>query len=372
MHFIDLQSQYQHLKSRIDSRIQTVLDHGKYIMGPEVQEFEENLCEYIGVKHSIGVANGTDALQLALMALGVSQGDAIFIPTFTFFASAEVVPLVGATPVFVDIEEATYNICCSGLEASIEKTLKEGLLKPKVIIAVDLFGLPANYNGIQKIADKYGLKIIEDAAQGFGGSIDGKRAGSFGDIATTSFFPAKPLGCYGDGGAVFTNDDDLATIVRSLRVHGKGNNKYDNVRIGLNSRLDTIQAAVLIEKLAEFPTELIARQATADIYSAALAEDYYIPTPPQKFSSSWAQYTIRAKEGRRDGVMSRLKAAHIPSVIYYGTNMHEQSAFKYLDYKTGDFPVAEKHSNSVFSLPMHPYLDTSTQNIIISNLKQEG
>lgn len=356
MQFIDLQAQYKHLKKRIDARIQTVLDHGKYIMGPEVQEFEEQLSSYVGVKHSIGVANGTDALQLALMALGVKQGDAIFVPTFTFFATAEVVPLLGATPVFVDIEEGTYNICPVSLESAIKRTLKEGKLTPKVIIAVDLFGLPANYIALQRIADKYGLKILEDAAQGFGGSIDGKRAGSFGDIATTSFFPAKPLGCYGDGGAVFTNDDDLAEKIISLRVHGKGTDKYDNVRIGLNSRLDTIQAAILLEKLAEFPRELALRQDVASQYRAALHNRFHVPHVPEGYVSSWAQYTIRPREGAREDCMSRLKDATVPTAIYYGKNMHEQTAFSSLGYKEGDFPVAEEMAKTVFSLPMHPYL----------------
>ncbi|MCF8475382.1 MAG: DegT/DnrJ/EryC1/StrS family aminotransferase [Emcibacter sp.] len=368
MQFIDLQAQYKHLKKRIDARIQTVLDHGKYIMGPEVQEFEEQLSPYVGVKHSIGVANGTDALQLALMALGVKQGDAVFVPTFTFFASAEAVPLLGATPVFVDIDEGTYNISPDSLQSVIETTLEEGKLTPKVIMAVDLFGLPADYNAIQKIADKYGLKILEDAAQGFGGSIDGKRAGSFGDIATTSFFPAKPLGCYGDGGAVFTNDDDLAAMVRSLHVHGKGKDKYDNVRIGLNSRLDTIQAAILIEKLVAFPTELIARQVVAERYNHALDENFYIPVVPKGCTSSWAQYTIRAKEGGRDEPMDKLKKADIPSVVYYGKNMHEQTAFAELGYQLGSFPVAEKAAESVFSLPMHPYMLREDQEAVCTSL----
>jgi len=356
MQFIDLQAQYKHLKKRIDARIQTVLDHGKYIMGPEVQEFEEQLSSYVGVKHSIGVANGTDALQLALMALGVKQGDAVFVPTFTFFASAEVVPLLGATPVFVDIDEYTYNICPVSLKSAIETTLKEGKLTPKIIMAVDLFGLPADYMSIKTIADKYGLKIIEDAAQGFGGSINGKRACSFGDIATTSFFPAKPLGCYGDGGAVFTNDDDLAALIRSLRVHGKGADKYDNVRIGLNSRLDTIQAAILIEKLNNFPWELEQRQKVSELYNEKLADQFHIPVVPEGYLSSWAQYTVQAKAGTRESHMAAYKDKGVPTMVYYGTNMHEQTAFKGLGYKSGDFPTAEKASKSVFSLPMHPYL----------------
>ena len=238
MQFIDLAAQYKHLKAKIDKRIQNVLDHGKYIMGPEVQELEEKLAEYVGVKHAITCANGTDALTLAMMVLNIGKNDAVFCPTFTFFATAEVIAYEGATPVFVDSDEATFNICPVDLEKRIQATIAEGQLTPKAIIAVDLFGLPANYPEIQKIADKYGLKLVEDAAQGFGGSINGKRAGSFGDIATTSFFPAKPLGCYGDGGAIFTNNDEYAELVKSYRVHGKGSDKYDNIRIGMNSRLD--------------------------------------------------------------------------------------------------------------------------------------
>jgi dTDP-4-amino-4,6-dideoxygalactose transaminase len=241
MQFIDLNAQYKHLKLRIDKRIQTVLDHGHYIMGPEVQELEDKLAEYVGVKHAITCANGTDALQLAMMVFNISEGDAVFVPTFTFFATAEVVSYAKATPIFIDSDVRTFNIDPAKLEAAIVKTMEEGKLKPKAIIAVDLFGLPADYPKIEAIAKKYNLKLIEDAAQGFGGSINGKRAGSFGDLATTSFFPAKPLGCYGDGGAVFTNSDELADLLRSYRVHGKGVDKYDNVRIGINSRLDTFK-----------------------------------------------------------------------------------------------------------------------------------
>lgn len=368
MQFIDLKAQYQHLKKRIDDRIQTVLDHGKYIMGPEVQEFEEQLSEYIGVKNSIGVANGTDALQLALISLGVGRNDVVYVPTFTFFASAEVIPLVGATPVFVDINEHTYNICLESLQASIENTINEGNLKPKAIIVVDLFGLPADYNKLKIIADKYNLKIIEDAAQGFGGSINGQKTGSFGDIATTSFFPAKPLGCYGDGGAVFTNNDDLANMVRSLRVHGKGSDKYDNVRIGLNSRLDTIQAAILIEKLKEFPIELDLRQNIAQNYNLKLQENYKTPFIPNGYISSYAQYTICAENGKREAHMKVLKDAGIPSVIYYGKNMHQQTAFKSLENSHGCLPISEKVAQSVFSIPMHPYLEASDQEKVIEIL----
>ncbi|MGK0372893.1 MAG: dTDP-4-amino-4,6-dideoxygalactose transaminase, partial [Glaciecola sp.] len=263
MQFIDLAAQYQHLKTKIDKRIQTVLDHGHYIMGPEVDELETKLADYVGVKHAITCGNGTDALTLAMMVLNVKEGDAVFCPTFTFFATAEVISYEGATPVFVDSDPHTFNICPIDLELRISAIIKEGKLNPKAIIAVDLFGLPANYPEIEAIAKKYNLILVEDAAQGFGGEISGKRAGSFGDIATTSFFPAKPLGCYGDGGAVFTDNDEYAELIKSFRVHGKGADKYDNVRIGMNSRIDTIQAAILLEKLAEFPQELINRNKAA-------------------------------------------------------------------------------------------------------------
>jgi dTDP-4-amino-4,6-dideoxygalactose transaminase len=358
MQFIDLQAQYQHLKTRIDKRIQTVLDHGNYIMGPEVQELEEKLAEYVGVKHAITCANGTDALTLAMMVLDVKAGDAVFCPTFTFFATAEVISFANATPVFVDSDENTFNICPIDLEKRIQKTIAEGKLVPKAIIAVDLFGLTASYPEIEKIANKYGLKLIEDAAQGFGGSINGKKAGSFGDIATTSFFPAKPLGCYGDGGAVFTNNDEYAELLKSYRVHGKGQDKYDNVRIGMNSRLDTIQAAILLEKLAEFPTELINRNKAAANYERELATTYKTPKVPEGYLSSWAQYTL--VDENRDEVMASYKVQGIPTVVYYGKCMHQQTAFHGLGYQKGDFPVAEKLAKEVFSLPMHGYLQGLT------------
>jgi dTDP-4-amino-4,6-dideoxygalactose transaminase len=354
MQFIDLAAQYKHLKTKIDKRIQDVLDHGKYIMGPEVQELEEKLADYVGVKHAITCANGTDALTLAMMVLDIKPEDAVFCPTFTFFATAEVIAYEGATPVFVDSNEATFNICPIDLEKRIQATIAEGKLIPKAIIAVDLFGLPANYPEIQKIADKYNLKLVEDAAQGFGGSINGKKAGSFGDIATTSFFPAKPLGCYGDGGAVFTNNDEYAELIKSYRVHGKGSDKYDNVRIGMNSRLDTIQSAILLEKLVAFPTELINRNKAADNYEKTLSDKYQTPQVPEGYVSSWAQYTLVSKKRGED--MAIFKEQGIPTMIYYGTCMHEQTAFSLLGYRAGDIPVAEKLAKSVFSLPMHGYL----------------
>lgn len=366
MQFIDLVAQYKHLKKRIDARIQTVLDHGQYIMGPEVQELEEKLAEYVGVKHAITCANGTDALTLALMAMEIGEGDAVFVPTFTFFASAETVAYAKATPVFVDSDEATFNICPADLEKRIQAVIAEDKLNLKAIMAVDLFGLPANYPEIQKIADKYGLKIIEDAAQGFGGAINGKRACSFGDISTTSFFPAKPLGCYGDGGAIFTDNDKYAELIKSYRVHGKGRDKYDNVRIGMNSRLDTIQAAVLLEKLAEFPKELINRNNAAEMYETGLSGDYNTPKIPSDYVSSWAQYTLVADN--RDEIIAIYKEQGIPMMTYYNICMHQQTAFNYLKYREGEFPVAEKLSKSVFSIPMSGSMKSAQLMFIIKTM----
>lgn len=377
MQFIDLAAQYQHLKAKIDQRIQIVLNHGQYIMGPEVQELEEQLADYVGVKHAITCANGTDALTLALMALEIGEGDAVFVPTFTFFATAETVAFAKGTPVFVDSDVSTFNMCPEDLEKKIQVVQAEGRLNLKAIMPVDLFGLPTNYPAIQKIADKYGLKIIEDAAQGFGGSIikdpKGKlqRAGSFGDIATTSFFPAKPLGCYGDGGAIFTDNDEYAELIMSYRVHGKGQDKYDNVRIGINSRLDTIQAAILLEKLAAFPKELINRNQVAQQYEMLLGEQVKTPQIPIGFGSSWAQYTLTAESTeQRSELMAKLKEASIPSVIYYGTCMHQQTAFHDIGSKYGLCPVAEQFASRVFSLPMHPYLNDEAIDHVVQILSR--
>ncbi|WP_194439045.1 DegT/DnrJ/EryC1/StrS family aminotransferase [Vibrio fluminensis] len=366
MQFIDLAAQYQHLKTKIDARIHKVLDHGHYIMGPEVFELEEQLAEYVGVKHAITCANGTDALTLAMMVLDIKEGDAVFCPTFTFFATAETIAFANATPVFVDSEESTFNICPADLEKRIQQVIAEGKLVPKAIVSVDLFGLPANYVEIEAIAEKYNLKLIEDAAQGFGGSLNGKMAGAFGDIATTSFFPAKPLGCYGDGGAIFTNNDDYAELLRSLRIHGKGLDKYDNVRIGVNSRLDTIQAAVLLEKLAEFPVELELRNRIADIYTRELPTELIKPILPESYQSSWAQYTVRTED--REALMNTCRNAGIPVMVYYRTCMHQQTAFGHLEYRVGDFPVAEKLASEVLSLPLHPYLPEEEQLNLISSV----
>ncbi len=363
MQFIDLHMQYKHLKPAIDNRIKTVLDHGKYIMGPEVQELEAKLADYVGVKHVISCANCTDALTLCMMTLGIKAGDAVFCPTFTYFATAEAISATGATPVFVDSDLRTFNICPLDLEKQILNIKEIGEIKPKAIIAVDLFGLPANYPELKRISAQNNLKIIEDAAQGFGGEINGKRAGSFGDMAATSFFPAKPLGCYGDGGAIFTDNDDYAELLRSYSVHGKGSDKYDNIRIGMNSRLDTIQAAILLEKIEAFPTELIKRNQIAEQYTTLLKNNFVTPSIPDGYLSSWAEYTI--VDSNRSSLMTKLKAEKIPSMIFYKTCMHQQTAFKHLNYKKGDFPIAEGLAKQVFSLPMHPYLSSTELDKVI-------
>jgi len=353
MQFIDLAAQYNHLKEKIDARIHQVLDHGKYIMGPEVSELEDKLADYVGVKHAVTCANGTDALTLALMVLDVKEGDAVFCPTFTFFATAETVSFANATPVFVDSDEITFNICPQDLEARIKKTLSEGKLTPKAIIAVDLFGLPADYPEIERIARKYDLKIIEDAAQGFGGSIDGKKAGSFGDIATTSFFPAKPLGCYGDGGAVFTNNDEYAEKIKMLRVHGQ-NKRYHHKYIGLGARLDTIQAAILLAKLPYYAQEIEARQAVAKEYNDYLQGTIITPSVKMGRTSVWAQYSVRVNN--REEVQESLRQAGIPTAVHYPIPLHLQECFRYLGLEESDHPIAKLMSKEVLSLPMNPFL----------------
>lgn len=355
MEFRDLKAQYKRLKPEIDQKIQEVLTQANFISGAPVKELENKLAEYVGVNHCETCGNGTDALTLVLKAWNIGPGDAVFVPDFTFFASGEVVSAEGATPVFVDVLEDTFNIDPDKLEEAIIRTKKENKLTPKVIIAVDLFGLPADYPRIQKIADQYGLKILEDAAQGFGGSINGQKACSFGDAATTSFFPAKPLGCYGDGGAIFTNDTDLAKRINSLKIHGKGKMKYDNVRIGMNSRLDTIQAAILQVKLKAFiEYELDAVNKVADEYTKNL-RDTKIKTPriPQGYHSSWAQYSILLPEGTdRDALQAELKAEGIPTMVYYPKPMHEQGAFKDVPFVDGSCDMTECLCKRVLALPI--------------------
>lgn len=358
MEFIDLHAQYLQLRDEINANIQKVLDHGKYIMGPEVFELEEQLAEYVGVKHCITCANGTDALQMVLMAWDIKAGDAVFVPSFTFMSTAEVVSLQGATPVFTDIDIKTFNMSAESLEDQIKKVLEEGKLAPKAIIPVDLFGQPADYEQIGQIAQKYNLLVLEDAAQGFGGNINGKMACSFGDAATTSFFPAKPLGCYGDGGAIFTDSDELANLLKSIRIHGKGTEKYDNVCIGLNSRLDTIQAAILLPKLTAFKEyELQKRNEIAYQYTEALKDKYNIPFVSANMKSSWAQYTLLLNsEEERNAVQRKLKEHDIPSMIYYPKPLHLQICYKFLGYSEGFFVNAEKASKCVLSLPMSPWI----------------
>ena len=353
----------------MDKAILDAVASGAYIMGKPVKELEAQLAEYVGVKHCLTCANGTDALTLALKAWGIGPGDAVFVPDFTFFSSAEVVPLEGATPVFVDVCEETFDIDAADLQKAVEQVLAEGNLRPRVVVAVDLFGLPADYKAIRQVADKYGLFILEDGAQGFGGSIDRKRACSFGDIATTSFFPAKPVGCYGDGGAVFTDKDEWAALIESYRVHGKGTFKYDNVRIGMNSRLDTVQAAVLQVKLKAFTEyELDAVNAAADKYTALLKDVVDTPVIPQGFCSSWAQYTIRLKDtAQRDSLQASLKAAGIPSMVYYPKPMHLQTAFRAEPRNL--CPVATSLCGRVLSLPMHPYITDEEINTVCSAVK---
>lgn len=359
MEFIDLKKQYEILKQEIDANIQAVLDDGHYIMGAAVSELEKELADYIGVKHCITCANGTDALSLALMAWDIKSGDAVFVPSFTFYATAEVVSLIGATPIFIDSDPRTFNIDVIHLRSMIENVIKEGKLTPRAIIPVDLFGQPAEYEEIMKIAKDYNLLVLEDGAQGFGGSINGKKACSFGDISTTSFFPAKPLGCYGDGGALFTDSDVYYEKLVSLRVHGKGSYKYDNVRVGLNSRLDTLQAAILLPKLHAFNDyELNSRNEIADIYNHELNDIVITPLVKENMQSSWAQYTILLNdEQERNELQQYLKSKGIPSMIYYPKPLHMQSVYKDHIVYSKDLKNAENLSRKCLSLPMHPYLE---------------
>ena len=361
MEFLDLKTQQKRIRKPLEKRINKILDHGAYIMGPEVFELEEKLADYCGVKHAISCSSGTDALLMPLMAWGVGPGDAVFTTPFTYVATAEVISILGATPVFVDVYESTFNIDCEKLELEIKKVLQEGKLKPKAIIPVDLFGLPARYRMINDIADKYDLKVIEDAAQSFGGSIRGKKVGIFGDVAATSFYPAKPLGCYGDGGAIFTNDDSLAEECKAIRIHGTKTDRYNSERIGLNGRFDSIQAAVVLEKLTIFDEELEMRDIINDNYRKYLNNAQY---HPKEYQSAHALFSIvLGSNEKRNTLIDRLQKNKIPSVVYYKFPIHLMKAFEYLGYKKKDFPVSENLSQTIVSLPMHPYL---TENHIIS------
>ena len=360
MRFRDLNAQYRHLKAEIDRGISEVIEGASFILGSKVRELEEALADYVGVKHCVSCANGTDALQLVLMAWGIGRGDAVFTPDFTYIASAGTASILGATPVMVDIGERTFNIDPAALETQIRRVLAEGKLTPKAIVPVDLFGQPAEYGEITKIARKYGLKILEDGAQGFGGSIDGKRACSFGDAATTSFFPAKPLGCYGDGGAIFTDDSDLDLQLRSLRTQGSSpEDKYDNRSIGMNSRLDTLQAAILLPKfkaLADY--ELAAVNQAAAAYTRRLEHAVITPAVLDGYYSSWAQYTIMVKdEAQRSRLRAALREAGIPSMVYYPRGLHRQTVYRAFNLPDEWYPNTLKATQTVLNLPMHPYLE---------------
>lgn len=373
MEFRDLKRQYQVLKPQMDAAMLEVAENCNFISGKQVTELEQRLAEYVGVKHCVTCGNGTDALTLVMMAWDIKAGDAVFVPTFTFFASAEVVAFEGATPVFVDVDERTFNVDPVKLEEAIEQVKKEGKLNPRAVIAVDLFGQPADYTKIEEICKKHGLLLLEDGAQGFGGKIGDRTACSFGDAAATSFFPAKPLGCYGDGGAVFTNDDEMADYMRSIRVHGKSPaDKYDNLRIGLNSRLDTIQAAVLKVKLQAFKDhELESVNRAAKLYDEYLSNVVKTPVVPEGFYSSWAQYTlILDSKEQRTHLQKELKEQGIPTMVYYPKPMHLQGAFADLGYKKGDFPVAESLCERVLSLPMHPYLNEEDIRFVANAVKE--
>lgn len=359
MQFRDLGAQYRALKPEIDAGIQSVIDSSAFILGKPVTELEDKLAAYVGRKHCVSCANGTDALQLSLMSMGVGPGDAVFTADFTYFASAGCASILGATPVLVDIDLSTFNISPEALEEAIQRTVSQGKLTPKVIIPVDLFGQPADFTKILPIAEKYGLKVLEDAAQGFGGNINGKRACSFGDLSATSFFPAKPLGCYGDGGAIFTDDDEVDDRLRSLRAQGKSpTDKYDNREIGMNSRLDTLQAAILLPKFKAFVDyELEAVNKVAGWYTERLRDRFATPVILDGFYSSWAQYTILLENEAARGVMqARLKAKGIPSMIYYPRGLHQQEAYRWMELTDELYPNTSAATKRVLSLPMHPYL----------------
>lgn len=369
--FIDLKAQQDRIRPQIDSAIKRVLDHGKYIMGPEVKELEEKLAAFCDVKHAITCANGTDALQLVLMAQGIGPGDAVFLPSFTFTATPEVVALLGAEPVFVDVLPDTFNIDPTSLQKGIQASKEKGLT-PKGVVPVDLFGQPADYDVIEPIAQENNLWILCDAAQSFGASYKGRKVGSLGDVTATSFFPAKPLGCYGDGGCIFTNDDKMAETLRSLRVHGKGADKYDNVRIGANSRLDTIQAAILLEKLKVFPGELEAKRELADRYNTALKDFAQTPDVLENCTSAWAQYTLVLPEDTdRASLQANLKGQGIPTAIYYPMPLHQQKAYKNC-LTAGDLSISENLSQRVLSLPMSGYISNKEFQYVVQSVTTAG
>ncbi len=367
--FIDLAAQQHLIRERIDAAIARVLDHGQYIMGPEVAELETRLARFTGAKHAIACASGTDALLIAMMAWGVGPGDAVLCPAFTYTATPETIALLGATPVFVDVDEHDFNVDPAGLASGMAAARREGL-RPVGMIAVDLFGLPADYPAIGSFAREHDLWVLADAAQSFGAVLGDKRTGTLGDITATSFFPAKPLGCYGDGGALFSDDDRLAEVMASIRLHGKGNDKYDIVRVGVNGRLDTLQAAILIEKLAIFEDECAARQTIAARYAAGLADVVSVPMAPDGSTSVWAQYTIRLPADRRAAVAKALEADGVSTNVYYPRPLHHQTAYRHFPISGNGLPVSERLSAEVLSLPMHPYLSKADQDWIIASLRR--
>ena len=371
MQFRDLKTQYNVLKDEMDKAILDVVASSAFVMGPKIKEMEMAFAEYVGVKHCVACNSGTDALLLALKVWDVKPGDAVFVPSFTFFASAEVIAMQGATPVFVDVDKDTFNMDVDDLERKIEQTIKAGKLTPRVVIAVDLFGLPADFKAIRKVADKYRLYVLEDGAQGFGGRIGEHKACAFGDISTTSFFPAKPVGCYGDGGAVFTDSDEWAELIESYHIHGKGSDRYDNVRIGMNSRLDSIQAAILLVKLKAFKDyELVDVNKVAARYTEKLKGVVKTPIVPEGFYSSWAQYTLQLEDKEaRAGLQAALKALDIPTAIYYPIPMHRQTAFNYLNPDDNRCPISDKLADTVISLPIHPYLSETDQDKICAAVR---
>jgi dTDP-4-amino-4,6-dideoxygalactose transaminase len=367
--FIDVAAQRRRLGRSIDDAVARVLAHCQFIQGPEVRTLEADLAAFCGARHVIACSSGTDALLLVLMAWEIGPGDAVICPTFTFHATAEMVALLGATPVLVDVQEDSFNIDPEGLQCGVATAKRLGL-KPRAVIPVDLFGLPADHDAIAAIADEHGLLVLDDAAQSFGASYRGRKLGALATATATSFFPAKPLGCYGDGGAIFTDDDALAERIKSLRVHGEGVDKYDPVRIGINGRLDTIQAAVLIEKLKIFPEEIITRNKIAARYSAALADVARVPRVGNESTSIWAQYTIRLAPGRRDAVAAALKAEGIPTAIYYAKPLHRQRAYIHFPVADGGVPVSDRLAEEVISLPMHAYLEPAVQDRIVAAVKR--
>ncbi|KQT86320.1 DegT/DnrJ/EryC1/StrS aminotransferase family protein [Aurantimonas sp. Leaf443] len=367
--FIDLASQRDRIRAKVDARMAAVLDHGAFIMGPEIRELETALSAFAGMEHTLSCASGTDALALPLMAWGIRPGDVVFCPSFTFAATAEVVAWLGATPYFVDVDEKTFNMDPASLEAAIAECAGRSDLRPRVVIAVDLFGQPADYPAIRAICDRHGLLLISDAAQGYGATIDGAMSSKWADVVATSFFPAKPLGCYGDGGSVQTNDGELAAVMASIRIHGQGTDKYDNVRIGMNGRMDTLQAAILLEKLAIFEDELAARARIAARYHAAFET---VATPQallRDSTSSWAQYTLRIPGSQRDHVVAYLRERGIPTAIYYPKPLHRQTAYRTFPVVGGALPVSDALAADVVSLPMHPYLDEPTQDRIVEAVR---